>query len=415
MPVVLPAAESPEFRPRPANPFVWLGLLLVIMVAGVVITLVTWPKGEPTGTLEFWVSLLARPALVWGIALGLRLVYFDQESERLDAVNEVLRGERNKALQYASEPLAAIACAYLTGAGDSGLVANILQGASVLEARTSLDGREGIRHSALDLVSDEENPCRYRVCFGRLIASMERTVRGLPLDVPFGVRLQLPADVDRETLRQTWQTCWDEKSMRRCEAKLVPNEQGIMALDEWLDHCGGPVLEKVLLFVAVQLHDVPPKNSAEAASAVLVGWPQLLSRREIAYLGVLHRPVQGQRDDLKSCVSTALQWGRTTAAEVGDLWQAGLEKDDKGAVNQTMSDLKAGVSSGSDLGGVHDIDLALGQPGYASGWLALALSLEHATKTEKPQLAAWREGALHFAVVQPTVRPHQSEVKEVNA
>ncbi|KAK42403.1 hypothetical protein BG58_03735 [Caballeronia jiangsuensis] len=385
------------------------------MVVGVVITLVTWPKDESTGTLEFWLSLLGRPALVWGVALGLRLIYFDQESERLDAVNEVLREERDRALQYASEPLAAMACAYLTAAGDTGLTANILQGASVLEARTSLDGREGIRHSALDLASDDENQCRYRLCFARLIASMERTVRGLPLDVPFGVRLQLPADGDRETLRQTWQTCWDEKSMRRCEAKLVPNEQGLMALDEWLDYHGGPGLEKVLLFVAVQLHDVPPPNSAEVASAVLVGWPQLLSRREIAYLGALHRPVQGQRDDLRSCVPTALQWGRSTAAEIGDLWQAGLQKDDKGAVNQAMSDLKVGVSSGNDLSGVHDVDLALGQPGCASGWLALALSLEHAVKTDKPQLVAWREGALHFAVVQPFVRPHQSEVKEGNA
>ena len=126
MPVVLPAAESLEHRPRPVNPFVWLGLLLVFMVTGVIITLVTWPKGEPTGTLEFWLHLLARPALAWGVALGLRLVYFDQESERLDAENEVRGEDRDKALQFASDPLAAIACAYLTAAGEKDLPARIL-------------------------------------------------------------------------------------------------------------------------------------------------------------------------------------------------------------------------------------------------------------------------------------------------
>ncbi|MFM0327863.1 hypothetical protein [Caballeronia glebae] len=418
MPVVLPAVESREPRPRAPNPFVWLGLLLVLMVAGAVITLVTWPKAEPTGTVEFWLCLLGRPALTWGVLFGLRLGYFDQESERIDAQNEVLREDRDRALQFAGEPLAAIACAYLTAAGDKALAAKVLQRASVLEARIALDGREGVRHSALDLLLDKANPSRYHVCFRRLIAAMQKPVGALPLEVPFGVRLQLPADVDRERLRQAWQDCWDEQSMRRCEAKLVPGEQGLMALDEWLDHRGGPALEKVLLFVAVQLHDAPPQNSAEVATAVLVGWPQMLSRRGMAQLGLLHRPVRGHRDELNMCVSTALQWGRATNIEIGDLWQAGLEKDDKGAVNQTLSDLKLGVSSGNDLSGVHDVDLALGEPGCASGWLALALSLEHAKKTNKPQLVAWREGALHFAVVQPTVRPPQPEVsavKEVNA
>jgi hypothetical protein len=401
MPVALPPEKSIEDRPNPPNVIVWLVLLLVFMVAGVTITLLTWPKGESTNTVEFWLRLLGVPPLAWTIALGFRLLYRDQEDDRLDAEEEVLRENREQALEFASEPLAVTALAYLSAAGNKDVATDIVKLKSVVEAQDSLDGQAAIRHSALELISSDTNPCRYRVAFKRLIASIKQAVEALPLDVPFGVRLQLPAGEDQETLQQTWQTCWDEAITRPAYSVLVTPEQGAMALDEWLDEQGGQTLEKFLLFVAVQLHDAPPPNSGEAAVALLIGWPPLASRRRIECIGSLHRPVQAADTDINVPLSTALEWGRTEHDAVNDLWQTGLDKSDKAAVLNSSSTLELGMSKAEDLSGLHDLDIALGRTGCASAWLALALSLEHAVQTRRPQLVAWRNGSLHFSIVQP--------------
>ena len=243
------------------------------------------------------------------------------------------------------------------------------------------------------------------MCFKRLIVSVKKAVEAVPFDVPFGVRLQLPTDVDQIALQHTWQSCWDEAMNRPAYSVLVHPEQGAMALDEWLDEQGGPTLEKFLMFVAVQLHDSPPQNSGEAAVAMLIGWAPLASRRRIKCIGSLHRPVQVpvqvSGEDINAPLSTALQWGRAKHDAVTDLWQAGLDKADKATVLNGSSVLELGVSKTDDLSGMHDLDAALGRSGCASAWLALALSLEHAAQTHRPQLVAWRDASLHFSIVQP--------------
>jgi hypothetical protein len=66
----------------------------------------------------------------------------------------------------------------------------------LVEAQDSLDGNVAIRHSALELISTDINPCRYRVSFMRLIASIKQAVEAIPLDVPFGA--------DGFNLRDDW-------------------------------------------------------------------------------------------------------------------------------------------------------------------------------------------------------------------
>jgi hypothetical protein len=296
-----------------------------------------------------------------------------------------------------------IVATYLCGAGSSGVTSSIVDGFTSLKAQTSMGGSDGVRHSAIELV-ENAGSSRCQSCFENLIAAIKPVVETIPRDIPFGVRLQLPGDTDQHGLLQIWQTCWDERKMRRAKAAPIPAEQGVMALDAWLDNRGGPALEKFLLFVVVQLHDTPPQDSAEAAVAMLLGWTPLAGRRNVPFVAHLHRPVEAEPGANETSITTTLLWGRTTGSKVNDLWQSGLEGTDKGALVNTMSGLSIGVSQTDNLSGVHDIDAALGHPGSATGWLALALAVEHAVQNNHPQLAAWREGTLRFAVVQPCVQ-----------
>jgi len=404
MPVELPVSPSEAMPPKPPRAIVWLALFVVCMLISVVGNLLTWPDARPTASAWFWVRLLVVPTLAWSLAFGLRLHYFQEETNRLAAEEDTLTEDRATALQFASEPLAVVGCTYLCSLGKVNAAATIAQGKTEFGALTPHSGGEAVRHTALTLSEDANEPGRYRACFMELLDLITEKLTVIPFAAPLTVCLHLPSDTAQPLLLETWKTCWQERALRPAAASLLPIGQGLMALDKWLDIQGGPALEKFTLFVSAQLHDTPPRNSAEAAVALLLGWAPLAERRAMKPLAMLHRPVESATESLDEAISTTLLWGQTTALKINDLWQAGLEKADKPALVQSASDLTLGVSKTDKLAGIHDVDTAIGHPGVAAGWLAVAFAIEYAANSGKPQLTAWREGSLRFAVVQPAVQ-----------
>ncbi|MEX3764974.1 hypothetical protein [Paraburkholderia phenoliruptrix] len=399
MPVELPEVEPSGDAPKPPRAIVWLGVFVVVMLAGVVVASLTWPNGEPTNTVWFWVRLLVLPALIWCALYGLRLHYYDEETQRRQAQREVRAEDREKALLFASEPLAVLGCAYLTAPGSANVAARIARRELLLSAETSPAGTDAVRHTALEFNESTELPERYRACFGALLERIAGSVAAIPSKVPLSVHLHLPPDVDQESLLNLWQSCWTAKNLRPVKAKLLAAPQGVMILDEWLDIRGGPSLEKASLVVSVQLHDAPPQSSAESVVGVLLAWAPLAERCALKTQALLHRPVEVGADGLDGAVSKALLWGKTSANDARDLWQVGLSKSDKGALLQAASVTKLGVSQTDGFAGVHDVDLAIGNPGICSGWLAIALGVEHAVQIGVQQLIAWHEGSLRLALI----------------
>jgi len=412
MPVELPVSDLQEAAPEPPRAIVWLVLFVVCLVAGMVDTVLTWPKTEPTGSTWFWTRGLILPTVAWGIAFIFRSFYYDDERNRLLAEDDALQKDRAVALQFASEPLAVLGCAYLSGLGSSGVASQIAHEKKALNAQQSSSSDETIRHTALALFDDQTALGRYRSCFLELLDRIANDVAAVPRNVPLSVRLHFAEQADGDALLGMWQACWREYELRPAKAVRLRPEQGLMALDEWLDIRGGPSLEKFILFVSVQLHDTSPKkNSAEAAVALMLGWAALAGRRGIKPLALLNRPVEAESTLLNDAIPTALLWGETSASDISDLWQAGLEKLDKPALIQSTSDLALGISRTEDLSGIHDIDKALGNPGVAAGWLATALAIEHVTQSGKPQLIAWRERSLRLAVAQPATKEIEMKIK----
>ncbi|WP_304589974.1 hypothetical protein [Burkholderia anthina] len=398
MPVELPELDPPDAEPKPLHPIAWMILFVVVMVAGGAVALLTWPKDEPTDISWFWVRLLGLPALTWCAIFGLRLHYYDQACQRRQAEREVRAADREKRLRFAREPLAVLDYAYVTAPGGADVARKIAGSELALSARTTLAGVDAIRHTALELTEDPEAPGRYRTCFNALLDKLSDAVAAVPSEVPLIVRLHLPDDVNREHLLQTWQSCWAAKNARSVSAELLRVEQGAMFLDEWLDICDGPALERATLLVSVQLHDDPIPSSAEAAVGMLLAWAPLAERYGLETRALLHRPVETDASGPDAALSNALLWGETTADEISDLWQAGLSATDKRALLQAASDMKLGISQTAGLSGVHDIDLAIGHPGVCGGWLDIVLGIEHAVHTGTPQLTAWHERSLRFAV-----------------
>ncbi|WP_250467823.1 hypothetical protein [Caballeronia sp. GAFFF2] len=380
---------------------IWLVLLAVVMAGGAVYTFVAWPKNESTRTAWFWIQLLGIPFLLWALAYGLRWLYHEQECDRIDAVNETLRADREKAVEFARDPLAVLGYAYLTGAGTSNMARLIAEPANTAELPTGEIAVSVSNYKELPLVGDDDDPSRYRACFGDLIGAMVDVVRKIPHDAPFAVRLQLPKEADRDTSLAAWQACWTAAKLRPTTAILIEPEQGVMALDEWLDVRGGPKLERFVLFAAVQLREAPFDDSTEAAVALLLSWAPLAYRYELCPLAILHRPIEGESEECRAVLTTPLRFGHATGDQISDLWEAALESDEKSIISRDISSLVAGVSKTEKLSGIHDIDKTFDRLDGATGWLTLTLGIEHAADTKRPQLMAWREGRFRVAVAQP--------------
>lgn len=414
MPVILPPERGEnEEPPRPPNAIIWIVLFVVFMVGGIVIAILTWPKGEPTNTALFWIRTLVWPPVAFGIVWGLRLLFYDQEVDRLKAEDDTRQKDREKTIRFASEPLAVLEAVYLCSAGGANVAGKIASGAMALEAQTAASGAEGVRHTALDSIEGDMQAKRYRASFGELLAMLKPTIESLPRDVRLDVRLHVPSGSGEDELLDVWRECWRQGGFRRVTATLLPAEHGLMALDDWLDKKGGHALEKLTLFVSAQLHDAPPEGSAEAAVAVLLAWAPLAGRLGLESAGMLHRPVETQLDGLGEAIPKAVLWGKAVAGNVKDLWEAGLDSDVRSALLDAASVSKLGVAEVSGFEGLHDIDAAIGHPGVCAGWLAVALATEYVAQVNSPQCIAWREGSLRLAMIQPVAQAR--EQMEANA
>jgi hypothetical protein len=287
--------------------------------------------------------------------------------------------------------------------------AAIVQGDTALKSQKATLDNVQVRHTCLNFTYDGTAQNRFSTLFSKLLGSLHEALKKLPTDIPFRVCLQLPADTNQDELLLLWEDSWRELGLRPVKPTLLPIEEGLMALDRWLDVSGGPELQKITLFVSAQLHDKPPVDSAEAGVALLLCWPLAAERKKLAPLAMLHRPVETTAARFKDDIPTAVLWGKAELEDVRHVWLTGLDKEDKAALNLAASDLKLGIASSEDLSGTHNVDTALGHPGAAASWLTAAIAIENAKQNQEPQMIVCREGALRLAVVQPIANDNEAE------
>lgn len=408
MPVILPPPPQAS-APKPPNLFVWLAVFVVVVAVGAGYALWTWPKNAPTQTAWFWVRVLAFPTLAGVGVCGLRLMYFEQETERLKAEQVQWQEDRAEAVRFAQEPLAVIDFAYLCALGGHGASARMIGGDKLLQSQKPAGEDVAIRHTALSILDGSTYADRCEAGFVDLLDRLDNTIHTLAPSIPLEVYLQLPEDIDQSEVLGRWQACWSAFGYRPVQAIVLSPQQDVMAMDTWLDFHGGPALERFALFVAIQLHVTPPPNSAEAAVALLLGWEPLAQRKKVPIRALWHRPIEGREQALRDAMSTALLWGDAQAEQVADIWQSGLSPSEKSAVLKASSDLGLASSKADGLSGVHDIDQVLGNPGSATEWLAAVLAVERAEQAGMTQLVVSRQHNLHLGVVQPLASPQDVE------
>ncbi|GFZ98763.1 hypothetical protein [Dyella caseinilytica] len=401
MPIELASDTYEEIPPSPPRVGAWLFLFVVFMAAGVGYTLLTWSGSKPSETPLFWIQLLLLPVAGWLTALVLRLHYYRSHSAYAEATHNVRQQDRERAIAFAREPLAVLRTAYICALGRGHAARRVIGRDVALKSRAFAVDNETLRYSQLPDSDSEDIDQRFHECVVDLLASMKGMLLHLPRNIPLETYLYLPDIKTSGEWLDVWQACWQTLGLGPSDTKLVTNSRGLITLDDWLDLRQSCALEKFTLIVAIQLHEKPAPNSAEAATAMLLAWPPLATRYKLDVEALIHRPVEFSAPDRRDDLRKVLMWGAADASDVHDVWQAGLSEADKPELLRDADNVTLSFSHDGALTGVHDIDAAIGNAGVAASWLAAVLAAEHSSQCGRPVLIACREAHLQMSVVRP--------------
>ncbi|MCP3728664.1 hypothetical protein M3I53_37225 [Paraburkholderia sp. CNPSo 3272] len=394
-------SKLPPLEPMPENPpsrIVWTIVFFVIVIAGIFMVLLLWPKGEPTQTPWFWTCVTVYPL---GIATFVVLRrYSVYEGRRLDAIawNDARESYVNDVFDRASRPLGILVatCRFASEAKDDDF-GKLLDGSAKLEPRTAPEsGALPVNARWFEKPDTDEGGMRFRNdderrryvlawAFSVAIDAVAEVVRSLPPDLRLKVQLMLPGVVDTDEALAIWERRWAWTDLRPVQVRLMPEPSDLMYADAWLDRVNRRLDEEARLLVCVRLNAIcqalPLDGSAETMVALLVAPEAVCQKFALAPIAMFHRPNGTDDCAIGDALARTLRWGCSKPADIKRIWQGGL--DGAGANAVTKAVVKAGMGAK-----VADIDYMVGHAGPAAPWFAVACAANGAMQDGAPQLVA---------------------------
>lgn len=372
--------EIPE-PDKPPSRLVWMVVFLLLVLAGTLGVLLTWPKNLSTRTFTFWGTLILFPVGIPALIVLFRFQHYAARKLDIQMSNRATRQYNEHVFAAASVPLAVLAASHrFSAASAENAIAGIQSGALRLNvqellARDSEPARvrwldvPGVRLSA---GTDEDDRKRQMVVtrwlFGEMLEDLAAAIRALPVQAGLRVHLLVSGmltDVQNEAL---WRECWTSFGFRPAPvAGQIAEPRDLQMVDGWLDQVAGGHEHEAKLIVAVQLHALlggsPPIGTAEAGVALLLMPDALASQYGVSRMADLYRPVRGPFDLSNDALAHALKWASLTAELIPGGWRTGIDMTRAGALRA------AALRAGLEIQPV-DIDPRVGHVGIAAPWLA---------------------------------------------
>ncbi len=349
-----PASKRPDTRR-------WLVCLVVIMVAGCLLTF--WYWSDQRVGFSFWFTALGLPFCVWGLIFSLRRFAY-----KIDQVGtEARNNEREKLL--AAEIRRGQRSAWILGTGvqmkggsDVSTVLNIIENKIPQSELTTLpDSRGKVPYSAIHGLQDSPETVIPDL-ISRLVSQLQTTLARLPMDLPCWLMTDCDTVLSKEAdacIRQRLNEATDRN------IRPVPGK-GLGAFDAWLDSCW----DTPSVFIAVTLSCplLPQEGEADAMTAVV-----LSNRRAVAFPDAarLHRPEKGNSSTLNHTLPRALLWARTLPESVSSAWISGPGVT-RGAAWNNACEQAGTVFSLTDA--IKNCDTAPGYARQCAPWLAMMLA-----------------------------------------
>ncbi|MGR7525736.1 hypothetical protein [Klebsiella aerogenes] len=373
MPVYLD--EVPDEEDRISRPVTlrWGILLIVIMLAGVLLTLWQW-TGERRG-VSFWLTAMGLPFGLW-----LSLVVFRHIGYRLELNGEAGWNHECESLK-ASEIARGQRFAWVldtwvqtqAGRGTGSLSAAMKLATPLLKTAVPRTCGHSVRHSRItdfDAGPDAVKSAIEKVAV-RLKSALERLPETLPCWLMFDGGTELPAQDEAEILQLL--TLKSGRELRQLSAK------GMNALDKWLDNRWDK--PSALIVLSLALRPSPAENDAEAIASLV-----LCNRKSHQFPDAvrLHRPQLSNHETLTRNMAHSLRWANVTPDDIRTIWISGEAVTGRPGLNKACEENTLALSLTDDI---NNIDTTLGYAGQASPWVSVALAAV-AVREQGPQLIA---------------------------
>lgn len=370
-------------------PSVWIAVAITVLVcvAGFVLTVLTWEKGQPVVSMPFFTRALLAPLAMSGFLCALVYVGHEDSTDYVNTWNYLCRRSRVRWQAWSQGCVAILESIALTPEKD---LAERMLGLEGSEPRN--EGKMLPLYAAGETDAPEADTAVVQ-SGGRLESILEKLVTPF---VPYMVRaadrhtfsivLQSDDEADIDTLRTL---------LRRLD---VPNadrigiERPARPFDAGLVHRWLNDEEKMpdfCLVLACQLHkDGAQAKFSEAATGVLFVPEHVIGqfRGELRAHAYLFQPVSAATDSVANALRGMFTAQRTPPESVQHLWLSSLPRQARHAAVAAASG--AGLSAAA-----HDVELAIGVAGPANALLAQALAAEMVQHGQGAQLVATSGGA----------------------
>ena len=363
--------------PKPISLRIWMPILAVVAAGSAAAVLLLWPQGRPTQTLEFWLVLIGAPLVACALTFGWKLDSWEnhqthaEESElEQQQIMERWRGWCRRQLHIAGAKALLPVAEGITAFADPGASFLVNKERAVGFAWSKGRSAAVRRNRVLHLIARE-------------FASALRSRREMPVTLMLDDAL-----IEQE---QDWATDL-QRMFRRVLPDVVFHVETRPAVDgvRWLMRQVDLAHPVPQLVIAAQLwpDDDEERAFSEGAAAFLLD-------PDAAQAARIFRPSITTRDNLKAAFAQIMHM-QILPGRLVQIWSTGSE-DESAAINSAIpADSEASVSQCL-------IDGVTGNPGSASGWIALAIALE-AAQGAGPQLVVWREPAsepVYLCTVEP--------------
>lgn len=411
----------PVAEPLPARPsrLLWAVVFFVCVFAGMAFMLLIWPKRLATGTPLFWVWVVVIPAVAAVSVVLVRFAIHATPGRSARSWNVEQRKITTSAYRRESVAVALLAGARrISMKAEQNALSKIVSRDLKLLAQTTPDNATVVMARWFDAPALPAGtpPTRYDAerqdallepLFASLLADTAGQIKALPENLPLVIKVHVTAPSARVDVRESFIRTWKQHGLRETSVDIDSEAPDLMALDAWLDETG-QAREHATLLVVIKLNDLvsrhPPKKSTEGAVALLMAPDEVAQRMKLRPLARIYRPRQGVLAGLAQTLNLAMKWGNATTDEIHQVWHCGFDESGQKTLMNTLRE------NGIDLKeGEHALDLAVGDSGSLSPWLALACAYEHAVGYGGAQLIA-RYGDSHavLGIVRPVIHASQS-------
>jgi hypothetical protein len=376
---------SKSYPPRGPGILAWSVVWFVCVIVVDSAILLLWPHSRHARGAAFWLPLAGLPNVLFLAIFMLGRAYYEGAYLHVMFYNDHREERRRSLVERGQQFVRVMDFSYLLPVADGKLACMLVEGTPVIKAQPLRDGSATARHTRLP---DDSNTVscdplliqvlqqvpldRVGKLYVQLLVPLVRTIRPLlQAGMTPAVRLVMADPTNPGDKLKQLRTVIRAMNLYLPDCETVAAADGLMLIDAWLD--AGET--RPLLVVAVQLHEKPPEDSAEAGVALLFLSQAATLPDATRPCATLHRPVAVPLHEMAEGLAFAMLWGRVTSSAIKQAWLTGFNTPEQTQVTRACR--RAALEQLTKFEARRMPDSVLGHAGLAAEWLAIAAATEH--------------------------------------